>query len=233
VVLTSKCHKSQTRFPCDLLQLGAQSSAYHSNRRVGQDWGVSSENEIGRNTLWQQIAKVIDTKSKLRDALYDNGDLLKRLLQEDGNLLDKEQRHCLAALLPLCTVYIYCAPCACLIHTALRVGGRIGSRLVEIVVRPDDRLISSCCTSSGRTIGLRSVLDHVRQWEAHWAGESEIAGFLDPDLGGATSRSFRVRRTVHIPRAQSRCYHTWGSGLSRTSSPEGTRTDTQGVTNPV
>jgi hypothetical protein len=122
---------------------------------------------------------VIDTKSKLRDALYDNGDLLKRLLQEDGNLLDKEQRHCLAALLPLCTVYIYCAPCACLIHTALRVGGRIGSRLVEIVVRPDDRLISSCCTSSGRTIGLRSVLDHVRQWEAHWAGESEIAGFLD------------------------------------------------------
>lgn len=105
--------------------------------------------------------------------------MLARLLKENDNTLSGEQRDWLRALLPLVTVYIYCSPCACLIHTALMVCDKVTSSLVKVAIRPDDRLVSRCCTASDRTLGLKSILDYVRQWEINSIRNSEITRFLD------------------------------------------------------
>ena len=189
-MLTSKCHSLQTQSPCDVSQLGSQSSAY-SSWGFGRDRNIASLYESGGNTLWQIIKRLVDVKSKVRSVLEDEENLLANVLGKDDNSLTNMQRDCLEAILPLVTVYIYCSPCASLIHTALRVCDRMTSSLVEIAIRPDDRLSSSCCTASDRTLGLKSILDYVRQWEATAAtGTSEIARFLD--------RAWLERRLDHF-----------------------------------
>jgi hypothetical protein len=107
-------------------------------------------------------------------------------------VLSDGQRDCLKALLPIITVYIYCSPCARIIHTALRVCRRLTSSLVKVVVRPDDRLASSCCTASDLILGLKSIFDYVRQWEANLTATAapEIVKFLD--------RLWLERRINHI-----------------------------------
>src|SRR5438552_2149227 len=130
VVLTSKCHDLQTQFLCDISQLGSQSGLF-SIWGVGIDWGIASTHGGGGNALWQLNKRLIDVKSIVRSILEDEGDLRAKLLTEDNSSLSDGQRDCLQALLPLVTVYIYCSPCACLIHTALRVCSNVTSSLVE------------------------------------------------------------------------------------------------------
>ncbi|KAF2269537.1 hypothetical protein CC78DRAFT_612488 [Lojkania enalia] len=200
VVLTSKCHSLQTQSPCDVSQLGSQSGAY-SIWSYG-DWNIASSYEFGGNTLWQIIKRLVNVKSIVRSVLEDEESLLARVLGKDDNSLTDMQRDFLEAILPLVTVYIYCSPCAYLIHTALRVCNKMTSSLVETAIRPDDRLSSSCCTASDRILGLKSILDYVRQWEAKSAtsvtGTSEIARFLD--------RAWLERRLDHFEYEQSYGY---------------------------
>jgi hypothetical protein len=165
VVLTSKCDNLQAQSPCDVSQLGSQ-SGYYSKWNPSNDWGISSTYEPGGNTLWQLIERLINVKSMMTK-ITDEEAMLASLLKENDNNLSEEQRDCLKALLPLVTVYIYCSPCTRLIHTALRVCDKITSSLVKVAIRPDDRLLSSCCTASDRTLGLKSILEHVREWEVN------------------------------------------------------------------
>lgn len=190
-MLTSKCDNLQTQSACDVSQLGSQSGCY-SLWGIGNNWGISSIYEPGGNALWQLIEKLIDVKSMVKNIMKDEEATLARLLRENDNTMSEEQRDCLKALLPLVTVYIYCAPCVRLIHTALRVCDKVTSSLVKVAIRPDDRLVSSCCTASDPTLGLKSILEYVRQWEANSTamGASEIARFLD--------RIWLERRFDHI-----------------------------------
>jgi hypothetical protein len=105
------------------------------------------------------------------------GEILKA--REDD--LSAEQRAYMAQRLPLLNLFIYCAPCVCLIHTALSMSKRLSSPLLKIHVRPDDRLVSSCCVEADRRLGLSSTLERVREWESE-AGEhasNHLASFLD------------------------------------------------------
>jgi hypothetical protein len=180
VVLTSECHNSRAHSLCDVSQLGSQTGSFRE-WDLSMDLGISSTYERGGNTLWQLIGKLIDVKSMMKIIMEDEEAMLPRLLKENENTMSKEQRDCLEALLPLVTVYIYCSPCARLIHTALKVCGKLTSSLVRVVIRPDDRLVSSCCTASDRTLGLKSILDYVRQWEADSTAflASDVVNFLD------------------------------------------------------
>jgi hypothetical protein len=190
-VLTSKCDNLRTQSPCDVSQLGSQSGRY-SPWDPGSNRDISSTNEPGGNALWQLLERLINVKSMVTEIMEDEQATLARLLKENDNTMSEEQRDCLNAMLPLVTVYIYCSPCVRLIHTALRVCAKMTSSLVKVAIRPDDRLVSSCCTASDGTLGLKSILEYVRQWEANSmaTGSSEIARFLD--------RSWLERRLEHI-----------------------------------
>lgn len=158
-VLTSKCRKMHTSSPCDVLQLGSEADYYKSLL------DISSYHEFGGNTLWQTINRLINVKSIAEESeQYET--LAFHLLREKDSYLSGEQRGILKAMLPLLNVYIYCSPCVCLIHTALRICAKISTPLVRVLIRPDDRLLSSCCVDADRIVGLKSIVDWVRDSEA-------------------------------------------------------------------
>lgn len=70
-----------------------------------------------------------------------------------------------SVVLPLGTIYIYCAPCACLITTAIKLRNAGRNKFFEFCVRPDDRLSASCCSNLDRSIGLTSLLEAIRGYE--------------------------------------------------------------------
>jgi hypothetical protein len=169
----------RTQSPCDASQLGSQSDAYIAGF-PGRDSNISSSYELGGNTLWQKIKKLVDVSSIVNNILNDEENLLTKVLSKDDNSLTNMQRDLIEAMLPLVTVCIYLPPCASLIHTAIKVWCRMKSSFVKVVIRPDDRLSSSCCTASDRIQGLKSILDYVRDWEAKLAsGTSQFVDSLD------------------------------------------------------
>ncbi|KAI3318915.1 hypothetical protein HD806DRAFT_510376 [Xylariaceae sp. AK1471] len=164
-VLTSKCHKRHSSTPCDTLQLGSQAASYTELDIPNTRWDKSSRNENGGNTLWQLTKRLIGINS-IVETLKEEGNLIGALLNEKEYMLTDTQRLCLETMAPLITVSIYCSPCVCLIHTAFTICRKLSSPFVAISIRPDDRLISSCCMNTDRVLGLRGILDWVREWEA-------------------------------------------------------------------
>ena len=72
------------------------------------------------------------------------------------------------SILPLASIYLYCAPCACLLATAFsmwRNARRWVKSYFKFVIRPDHRLRSSCCLEVDRTIGYVSLLEEIRRLE--------------------------------------------------------------------
>jgi hypothetical protein len=145
---------------------------------TGAQWDISSKNPNGGNTLWQLIERMIGVREEIEKYEYETlGEVLKA---QDLSLTDA-QRAYMSHRLPLLSLFIYCAPCVCLIHTALSLSKQLSSPFLKIQVRPDDRLASSCCAEVDRTLGLATTLEQVREWESK-AGESEtnfLASFLD------------------------------------------------------
>jgi hypothetical protein len=70
------------------------------------------------------------------------------------------------AVRPVGTLYIYCAPCACLITTAIEIGKAGRNKFFAFCVRPDDRLSASCCSNLDRSLGLTSLLEAIRDYES-------------------------------------------------------------------
>jgi hypothetical protein len=176
-VLTSKCRKLQTQNPCVMRDLGSQ-AADIPTYGTGAQWDISSKNPNGGNTLWQLIERMIGVREEIEH--YENETVGEVLKAQDLSLTDA-QRAYMSHRLPLLSLFIYCAPCVCLIHTALSLSKRLSSPFLKIQVRPDDRLTSSCCAEVDRTLGLATTLEQVREWESK-ADESEtnyLASFLD------------------------------------------------------
>ncbi|KAI8625427.1 prion-inhibition and propagation-domain-containing protein [Xylariaceae sp. FL1651] len=174
VALTSQCRKLQTQDPCDVQLLGSQIADPSIMGTL--HWDVSSRNTSGGRTLWQLIHRLIDTQTTFKFDLPQLGDILR---QQDE--LSEEREAFIRCKLPLMKLFIYCAPCVALIHTALSICERISSPFVKVYLRPDDRLTSACCTNVDRTLGLRSTLEWVREREAT-ADEyldQPLASFLD------------------------------------------------------
>jgi len=171
VVLTNECPRSRTDDPCDVRQLEAQT--YFASDSSSTDWeaiwNVSSRNRKGGKSLTQLIANLLDVKSEVKK--LESGAFVE-MLKMEGFL---EHR------MPLLWVYVYCAPCVCHLHTALVIAEYLYTLQVYAHVRPDDRLVSSCCTTVDRALGLRSLLSGVWEWETTAAREdfNALATFLD------------------------------------------------------
>lgn len=121
-----------------------------------------------RYSLPRRIAGMVDIKEKLRQRLDETSTRYYNSLWDD--ILD--EHHLTSIIFPVAKTFIYCAPCACLILTAVLVCDRAASTVHEYFIRPDDRLESSCCLGQDRITGLRSIYNAVKHNEAQ-AGASK------------------------------------------------------------
>jgi hypothetical protein len=171
IVLTDECQRSKSSESCRMAELGTKSLDTYC------PFNIASSYEASGNALWQLILKFIDIKSKLK-SLIEESPLVGNLLQQEDDSMSIYQKDFLKEMLPVAKAYIHCPPCVTLIHTALVIARRASSSLLRILIRPDDRLASSCCRNSDRTEGLRSCLDAIR----HVEGRGNIgAGYINTD----------------------------------------------------
>ncbi|KAH7112430.1 prion-inhibition and propagation-domain-containing protein [Dactylonectria macrodidyma] len=165
-VFTNPCRKQRSDQPCDLRVLGRQVNDNETVQPPGRlTWDLSSGESVRRNTLGDLVYRAIGVRQAIRDQEFNLlGDLLK--LGTTFTEPTAEQQAFIDAELPIVDVFIYCAPCVCLIHTALSICRKLQSPYVGAHLRPDDRLVSSCCRTVDRSLGVRSVCEWVRDWEA-------------------------------------------------------------------
>jgi hypothetical protein len=129
-------------------------------------WDVSTRSGTGRNTIGRLVQDAIGVKELVQKAVEEGilGKLLK--LGADYQKATPEQAAYIQAKLPLLQVYVYCAPCVCLLHTAIELCRRLESPFVKAQFRPDSRLAASCCSTVDRSEGMRSLSEWARDWEA-------------------------------------------------------------------
>jgi hypothetical protein len=121
---------------------------------------------------------------------------------EDDNAIQK-------TCLPVANIYVYCPPCACLISTALSICTYTGSHaetFFEFYVRPDDRLISSCCPNEDRSLGLTSLVRTIKDREAtEWNATYLSSPFRRLDRQWMEQRLFEIEETEHVQSFESSC----------------------------
>ena len=138
-MLTESCLNANTPAPCEDYDFGSHMT-----------WGVNEKPiHIANNThqwnVGRRISDIIE-----RDALpaIDQADLFHRELDDDKEWIKVPRK--------VVKVWIYCGPCCCLIRTAFMICKSQGvSRHLEITIRVDHRLKTSCCSSS--LVGLARV----------------------------------------------------------------------------
>jgi hypothetical protein len=170
-VLTSPCGRMATDQPCDVRLLGSQVRDMVSSDLGYQipRWDISS---LGKMTSNNTLAGLLDRAMGVRKTIRDRveSSILCELLRLgttdiEGDATD-EQKAFIEAKLPLVILSIYCSPCVCLIHTGLSICRRIRSPYVKVQLRPDSRLVSRCCSTVDRSLGMRSLSESVREWES-------------------------------------------------------------------
>jgi len=146
-------------------------------------WDVSTRSGNRRNTLGDLVYHAINVSKAIRDEVESGilDDLLRLGTGHSNDTATPEQEAFIQAKLPLISLYVYCPPCVCLIHTAISVCRRLQSPYVTVQLRPDSRLVASCCLTVDRSSGMRSLSEWVRDSEANATGHmsSILATYLD------------------------------------------------------
>ena len=108
------------------------------------------------------------------------------------------------AILPLATIYIYCAPCACSIRTALHTCSElIYYAHLSSLTRIDDRIDANCCSNNSKKDRLLSVLDLIRQFEASQLQDKDIAIWWVP----LVDRVWLEQRLYQLEESDDNCLH--------------------------
>lgn len=140
---------SKSSLPCDITKLGKECTKLTNE--------VIAEKEFSNWTVLDRISASINPK------FFTAIDLDALPTSNNFELTDLYE-----TLLPLASIYLYCAPCACLLATAFsmwRTAGRWVQSYFKFVIRPDHRLRSSCCLEVDGTIGYVSLLEEIRRLE--------------------------------------------------------------------
>ncbi|MCJ1354936.1 MAG: hypothetical protein MMC33_004926 [Icmadophila ericetorum] len=149
-ILTEQCRKQASQSPCQLSELGKDCAKKDNSilsPKIPKFWSIGK---------W--IADTLDPDKFTSINLDD-------LMGNSEYQLTEQQK----LVLLVAKVCLYCAPCACLLATAFNICEEAGSRVetyFEFLVRPDDRLVSSCCSQKDRTLGLASLIERVREIES-------------------------------------------------------------------
>lgn len=122
---------------------------------------------------------------------------------------------------PVARVYIYCAPCACLLATAFNICRQAGSRATtyfEFLVRPDDRLVSSCCFQKDRSVGLASLIESVKKIESSETYLENHLKLLDGIW--VEQRLYEIEEETDLPQSSTKIAQIGGKVLSSQKSGE-------------
>jgi hypothetical protein len=173
-VLTGNCMDRQLGSPCQVADLGM---------RISKNIDILAVNP---GSIGERIAATL----KPGNFTYIDLDLLAQKSDEDNELQK--------TYLPVADIYIYCSPCACLVATALSICSGLGQHATtffQFSVRPDDRLISSCCPNEDRSLGLTSIVQEIKR--------REVAGYsiypLSPiDRQWVEQRLFEIEETEPV-----------------------------------
>ncbi|KAG9235709.1 hypothetical protein BJ875DRAFT_440086 [Amylocarpus encephaloides] len=159
-ILTGQCRGDASHSPCQLSELGKDCAERDNsilNPQIPSCWSIGK--------------RIADTLNPDRFTGVDLDDLMRK---SDFELTDQQK-----LALPVAKVYLYCAPCACLLATAFNICREAGSRAMtyfEFLVRPDDRLVLSCCSQKDRSLGLASLIEKVREIEGSPSLIAEMGG---------------------------------------------------------
>lgn len=179
-ILTSPCRRQTTGELCDVRILGSQvaETGVPSYGVQRYRWDVSTRSGTGRNTIGCLVQDALGFKKAVQDEVEYG--ILGNLLA-DSQEASREQAAFIQAKLPLLQVHVYCAPCVCLLHSAIELCKSLESPFVKAQFRPDSRLTASCCSIVDRSEGMRKLSEWVRDAEAEATGHesSIIATYLD------------------------------------------------------
>ncbi|KAK0737856.1 prion-inhibition and propagation-domain-containing protein [Schizothecium vesticola] len=155
VALTATCLKLSTQHPCNMLNLGREITKAPQYR-----WPFSHASIYDtRHSLARRVDGIFNLATDLRSELEDlGGSFVLHEIMTDHNLTH--------ILFPLAITYIHCAPCVCQLQTAVHLCFTVSSTLHNYSIRPDDRLMTSCCIRQNRIDGLRSIYEAVRHSES-------------------------------------------------------------------
>jgi Prion-inhibition and propagation len=156
-VLTGPCLKLDSTDPCNLSMMGGDCLIQHKPTQFSHAAIYDT-----RYSLPSRIDNMLNLKEMLTETIEGIGANHSTALWDD--IFDDYKLT--KVIFPLARTFIYCAPCVCLIQTALLVCNRASSAIHEYFIRPDDRLKSSCCLEQDRTTGLRSIYNAVKYNEA-------------------------------------------------------------------
>jgi hypothetical protein len=156
-VLSSQCLNIQGGSTCDQNTVGNLALIKTHQPGIcifashGTRWSVGS-----------RITRQID----LSDFTYDMDAVREYRLSYRKAQRNGESPH-FDDLARLAKVYIYCAPCACLVHAAMDIGKDFREiPELEIFVRVDERLVASCCSTASRINGISSLCQEIRELES-------------------------------------------------------------------
>lgn len=205
-VLTGQCRNQASQSPCQLRELGKDCAEMDNSFFMLQRIGCWSIGKLIADTLNPSEFTSVDLNELTGKSYYDLSDLQKLAL-------------------PVATVYLYCAPCACLLATAFDICREAGSRaktFFKFLVRPDDRLVSSCCFQEDRSLGLASLIENIREIES----TPSLANHLDcTDRIWVEQRLYEIEEETDLPQPSSKIAEMGGKVLSSHDSVE----DTAGI----
>lgn len=202
-VLTGQCRKQATQLPCQLSELGKDCAK--------RDNSILSP-QIPK--VWSIGKRIADT---LNPELFTSLDLDDLMRKSDFELTDQQR-----LALPVAKIYLYCAPCACLLATAFNICREAGHRATtyfQFLVRPDDRLVSSCCSQKDRSLGLTSLMERVREIESSPSMENHLS-FIDRIW--VEQRLYEIDEETNLPQPISNVAGMGGKILSSHHSEENT-----------
>ena len=153
-MLTESCLNENTPAPCEKHDFMSHMTWIVNEKPI----------HIANNThQWNVGRRISDLVIRDTLPLVDQADLFLRELDDNGDEWIKIPRK-------VVKVWIYCGPCCCLIRTAFIICGSRGmSRHVEIAIRVDYRLKTSCCSSSVMgLVRVKALLIGSEEVERKW-----------------------------------------------------------------
>lgn len=166
-VLTECCRAQGSETPCDQLRLGAMSfMEQYSFIALGSVRTKTAPGYRIARHIYPSRFTYLDLQKHV-----ENQDTIKAHAIVNGEPEPEEgDRY------RVVKVYIYCAPCACQIATALDICKyRNNKSFVEFCIRIDHRQMTGCSVSVSRVEGLISVIEYLKDTEkSNNMGDYEI-----------------------------------------------------------
>ncbi|KAL8863658.1 MAG: hypothetical protein Q9178_000341 [Gyalolechia marmorata] len=153
-MLTEECRNLETELPCEQTDLGRMS--FDATQSF-----IPAVTQIIGSSPGQCVGKLINPGNFTR-MNFDRYEDYIRMAYTQQMHEDKPP-----SLPEFCVhVYIYCAPCACQVASAIDIASSIEEfPYMDVQIRVDCRLQSSCVISSSVINGLQSLINYIKEEE--------------------------------------------------------------------